>query len=108
LEGHAIAVGAVMEEKRHYQRDRISEWPGTARQWEVLQDRAGEAMRVFPMVSKALLTAGIPTEPGFLDIDAATLRTTFRLANRLRSRYTTLDFLEGQDELAAAIEAVLP
>jgi hypothetical protein len=36
------------------------------------------------------------------------LRTTFRLANRLRSRYTTLDFLEGQDELTAAIDAVLP
>ena len=108
LEGHAIEVRAVMEEKRRYQREHISEWPATAIRWEALQDRAVEAMRVFPMVSEALLTAGIPPEPGFLDLDAATLKRTFRLANRLRPRYTTLDFLEGQDRLNAAIDTVFP
>jgi glycerol-1-phosphate dehydrogenase [NAD(P)+] len=103
---HAIEVGAVMEEKRRYLREHALEWPATAMQWEAIQDRAKKAMGAFPIVSEALLAAGIPSEPGFLDLDAATLRTTFRWANRLRSRYTTLDFLEGQVKLEAAIDAV--
>ncbi len=107
LEGHAVEVGAVMEEKRRYQREHSSEWPTTAIRWEALQARVVEAMRVFPMVSEALLTVGIPPDPGFLDLDAATLKRTFRLANRLRPRYTTLDFLEGQDKLNAAIDTVV-
>jgi hypothetical protein len=95
-----------MEEKRRYLREHALEWPATAMQWEAIQDRAKKAMGAFPIVSEALLAAGIPSEPGFLDLDAATLRTTFRWANRLRSRYTTLDFLEGQVKLEAAIDAV--
>ena len=108
LEGHAVEVRAVMEEKRRYQRAHTDEWPGTTERWEALRARAVEAMDVFPMVSGALLAAGIPPEPGFLDLDATALRATFRLANRLRARYTTLDFLEGQDMLTAAIDATLP
>jgi hypothetical protein len=52
--------------------------------------------------------AGIPPQPGFLGLDAATLRASLRWANRIRPRYTVLDFLEGQGRLDEAIEAVLP
>ena len=51
--------------------------------------------------------ARIPAEPGFLGLDRATLETTFRVANRIRARYTVLDFLEGQDRLGEAVEAAL-
>ena len=36
-----------------------------------------------------------------------TLRATFRFSNRLRARYTTVDFLEGQGALERAIDAML-
>jgi len=106
--GHAVEVEGVMEEKRRYLREHASAWPATVSQWETLQKQAAEAMRVFPVVAEALLAARIPSEPGFLSLDAATLKTTFRLANRLRSRYTVLDFLEGQGRLEEAIDAILP
>ncbi len=106
--GHAAEVDAVMEEKRRYLREHASAWPATESQWGALQEQAAEGMRLFPVVAEALLAARIPSEPGFLELDAATLKTTFRLANRLRSRYTVLDFLEGQGRLDEAIEAVLP
>jgi hypothetical protein len=106
--GHAVEVDAVMEEKRRYLREHGSAWPATLSQWEALQAQAAEAMRVFPVVSKALLAAGIPSDPGFFDLDTATLKTTFRLANRLRSRYTVLDFLEGQGRLEEAIDDAFP
>ena len=50
---------------------------------------------------------GIPSEPGFLGIDERELRATFRFASRLRARYTVIDFLEGQELLGHAIDAVL-
>jgi hypothetical protein len=63
-------------------------------------------MDVFPLVAEALLAASIPSEPGFLGLDAATLEATFRWANRIRARYTVLDFLEGQGRLDEAIGAM--
>jgi hypothetical protein len=63
---------------------------------------------VFPLISKALSVARIPSEPGFLGLDAQTLRATFRWANRIRARYTVLDFLEGQERLDAAIDGMFP
>jgi hypothetical protein len=108
LTGHAAEVGAVLEEKRRWQLENQLHWPVTARQWDAVQRRSVEAMQVFPLVQSALLAAGIPSEPGFLGLDAATLKMTFRLASRMRARYTTLDFLEGQDKLGEAIDAVVP
>jgi hypothetical protein len=64
-------------------------------------------MGVFPLIAEALSVARIPSEPGFLDLDASTLKATFRWANRIRARYTVLDFLEGQGRLDEAIDAVL-
>lgn len=106
--GHRTEVDAVMNEKLRFLREHAGSWPRTAARWEAVQDRLGEAIRVFPLVTEALLAANIPFATGFLGLDGATLETTFRSANRMRSRYTVLDFLEGQDRLAEAIDAVLP
>ncbi|MGP8163117.1 MAG: sn-glycerol-1-phosphate dehydrogenase [Acidimicrobiales bacterium] len=106
--GHRAQVDAVRDDKRRFLREHAAAWPRTAARWEAARTRTLDARRVFPTVGKALLAAGIPVQPGFLDLDARMLRTTFRWANRLRSRYTVLDFLEGQGRLDEAIEAVLP
>jgi hypothetical protein len=66
------------------------------------------ALAEFAQVEPALVRAGIPAEPGFLDIDAETLAATFRFASRLRARYTVIDFLEGQGALEPALQAILP
>ncbi|HXZ82289.1 MAG TPA: iron-containing alcohol dehydrogenase [Acidimicrobiales bacterium] len=105
---HEAEVKAVLEEKRRYSTDHASSWPTTASQWQTIQAQVGGAMRLFPAITEALLAAKIPSEPGFLGLDGATIKTTFRLANRIRSRYTVLDFLEGQDRLDDAIDAALP
>ena len=106
--GHGAQVEAVMEERRRFLAEHASAWPKTASDWESVQDQVGQAMDVFPLVAEALSVAGIPPEPGFLGVDAAMLRASFRWANRIRPRYTVLDFLEGQGRLDEAIEAVLP
>jgi hypothetical protein len=64
-------------------------------------------MACFDDVEVALDVAGIPRGPGWLGLDADTLRATFRYATRLRARYTVLDFLEGQGVLEEAVEAAL-
>jgi glycerol-1-phosphate dehydrogenase [NAD(P)+] len=106
--GHEADVRAVMGEKRRFVSEHRSAWPTSRSQWRAVQARATESMRLFPLVAGALSAAGIPSQPGFLDIDGATLKTTFRWANRIRSRYTVLDFLEGQGRLDEAIDGILP
>ncbi|MGO9581474.1 MAG: sn-glycerol-1-phosphate dehydrogenase [Acidimicrobiales bacterium] len=106
--GHGAQVEAVVEERRRFLAEHVCAWPKTASDWESVQDQVGEAMDVFPLVAEALSVASIPPQPGFLGLDAATLRASFRWANRIRPRYTVLDFLEGQGRLDEAIEAVLP
>jgi hypothetical protein len=64
-------------------------------------------MAAFPAVERALDAGGIPAAPGFLGIDEDLLRGALRYANRLRARYTVVDFLEGQGALEDAIEAAL-
>lgn len=105
--GHGAEVEVVMEEKRRFLRSHASAWPATASRWQLVQRQLAEAARPFPLVTEALLAASIPAAPGFLGLDEATLRATFRWANRIRSRYTVLDFLEGQGRLGEAIDAVL-
>lgn len=105
--GHGAEVAAVIEEKRRFLNENASRWPTTVSEWESVQASLREAMGVFPLVARALLTAGIPDDPGYLGLDTPTLKTTFRVANRIRSRYTVLDFLEGQGRLVEAIDAVI-
>ena len=105
--GHDDQVGTVLDEKHTFLVDNSSSWPTTAAGWKDAQEQIGAAMQVFPLVAEALSVAGIPAEAGFLGLDARTLKSSFRWANRIRPRYTVLDFLEGQDRLEDAIDAVL-
>jgi glycerol-1-phosphate dehydrogenase [NAD(P)+] len=105
--GYEAQVSAVMEQRRLFLDEHASRWPTTSAGWESVQERVGAVMGVFPLVGEALSIAGIPSEPGFLGLDAATLRTSFRWANRIRPRYSVLDFLEGQGRLDDAIEALI-
>lgn len=79
-------------------------WPSDAGAWgRVREALAGELARFHP-VQAALERAGFPLRAGYLDVDVEMLRATFRHATRLRARYTTVDFLEGQGRLEQAIE----
>ena len=105
--GHDAEVGAVLDEKLRFLGAHGSAWPATPSRWRDVQEQIGTAMGVFPLVVNALSKAGIPSEPGFLGLDVTTLKATFRWANRIRARYTVLDFLEGQGELDEAIDAMI-
>lgn len=82
-------------------------WPADARAWHGVREALDAAMQPFGEVERALEQAQIPTSPGFLGIGRETLEATFHHATRLRDRYTTLDFLEGQGQLDQAIAAAL-
>jgi glycerol-1-phosphate dehydrogenase [NAD(P)+] len=82
-------------------------WPRREVAWARVRDRLAPALEAFPGVGRALEAAGIPAAPGFLDVDPGLLRASLRYANRLRDRYTVIDFLEGQGALDEAIEAAV-
>jgi glycerol-1-phosphate dehydrogenase [NAD(P)+] len=82
-------------------------WPRDAAGWSEVREALAVAMEPFDDVERALAQARIPTLPGFLGIDRETLVASFHHATRLRDRYTTIDFLEGQGRLEAAIVAAL-
>ncbi len=99
---------AAVEEKQRYIAAIADRWPRDPAAWEAVRARLAPALELFDAVEQALSVAGIPSEPGYLDIDAATLRATFRHATRLRARWTAVDFLESQQSLDAALAATLP
>lgn len=82
-------------------------WPADRRAWQELRAALMVAMQPFEVVEQALFEAGIPATPGFLGIGRETLIATLHHATRLRERYTTIDFLEGQGRLEEAIAAAL-
>jgi glycerol-1-phosphate dehydrogenase [NAD(P)+] len=103
------ALREVMVAKRRFLAEQAAHWPEGGERWGQIRAQLAEsALAIFPRVERALTLAKIPAEAGFLALDAATLRATFRQANRLRARYTVLDFLEGQGLLERALDAVLP
>ena len=97
---------AAVEEKQRFVAE-LGEWPDTAAGWKRVVSGIAPALELFPDIDRALTLAGIPAEPGYLGLDERTLRATFRYSTRLRARYTTVDFLEGQGLLEQAIEAML-
>jgi hypothetical protein len=99
-------IRAAVEEKRRFTIE-LDHWPKDEQASRAVAERLSPALRTFTEVQAALDVAEIPTAPGFLDVDAAMLRATFRHATRLRSRYTMLDLLEGQGMLEQAIETAL-
>jgi glycerol-1-phosphate dehydrogenase [NAD(P)+] len=101
------AIREAMLSKQRFIAERAGSWPGADR-WPALRRRISAAMGGTGAVEQALEAAGLPPLPGILGIGAGTLRATFRFANRLRARYTVLDFLQGQGGLGEALDAVLP
>ena len=99
-------IRAAVEEKARFSA-RLGRWPADVTGWEQVRERIRPALEVFGDVDSALADAGIPSEPGFLELDRRTLVATFRHSTRLRARYTSVDLLEGQGLLNEAIEAVL-
>jgi hypothetical protein len=83
-------------------------WPEDEARWAALRARLEPSLQTFDAVADALRRAGIPDrEPGYLGIDAAMLRAGLRYGGRLRSRYTVVDFLEGQGVLDEALDSAL-
>ena len=103
-----LTLGPVRDEKQVWFATYGESWPPAGAALESLTDRLTAVAASFPAVQGALDTAGIPSGAGFLGVDAAMLRATFRYANRLRSRFTVLDLLESQERLEALLDAVLP
>jgi glycerol-1-phosphate dehydrogenase [NAD(P)+] len=92
----------AVEEKRRYAA-RTTHWPRDPAGWEAVRAALVPALELFDLVEPALDTAGFPSGPEWLGIDAGTLAATFRYATRLRARYTVVDFLEGQGQLERAV-----
>ncbi len=84
------------------------DWPSDAGAWSDVRELLAPALDMFGDVERALDHAGIPDEPGYLEIDHRTLGATFRYATRLRARWTVVDLLESQQMLDAALAATLP
>ncbi|HUZ21231.1 MAG TPA: sn-glycerol-1-phosphate dehydrogenase [Acidimicrobiales bacterium] len=102
------ALEAVRREKAEILARGLPAWPRDPAVLGALAARLAGVASGFDQVSGALADSGIPATPGFLGLDGATLRATFRFANRLRARYTTLDLLEGLGSLDASVEEILP
>jgi glycerol-1-phosphate dehydrogenase [NAD(P)+] len=100
-------VRAAVREKLQFTRSGRPRWPRDEQEWDDVQATLAPALAPFADVARALETAGIPSTPGFLGIEETLLRATFRTATRLRSRYTVLDFLEGQGRLDQALLVAL-
>jgi glycerol-1-phosphate dehydrogenase [NAD(P)+] len=98
-------VAAVLEKELFA--SSLENWPGNEEGWDEVCAQLARALELFDVVESALAHASIPTAPGYLDVDEPMLRATFLYASRLRARYTTLDFLEGQGMLEQAIDWML-
>jgi glycerol-1-phosphate dehydrogenase [NAD(P)+] len=96
-------ISAAVRDKRRFAAE-LGHWPASTRDWNAVRSELAPALELFDAVDRALTVAAIPAEAGYLGVDERTLRATFRYSNRLRARYTTVDFLEGQGLLDRAIE----
>jgi len=100
-------IAAAVQEKQRFAADVGSRWPRDAGAWAGVRAGLAAAFEQFAVILQALDAAGIPSEPGYLEVDSRTVRATFHYASRLRARYTTIDFLEGQGALEEAVEATM-
>jgi glycerol-1-phosphate dehydrogenase [NAD(P)+] len=94
-------VEAVEEKRVYVSRGMV------ARDWDTVRAALAPELERFSTVERALDLAEIPSSPGWLGVDEAMLRAALRFGNRLRARYTTVDFLEGQGLLGDAIEVAV-
>ncbi|MGH9066056.1 MAG: sn-glycerol-1-phosphate dehydrogenase [Acidimicrobiales bacterium] len=95
------SLAAVRTEKRSFYASHRRAWPSNATSWAGTATRLRRAAANFADVEAALEQAGIPATAGYLDVGTPMLEATWRFANRLRARYTALDFLEGTNIEAA-------
>ncbi|MCU1490754.1 MAG: glycerol-phosphate dehydrogenase [Acidimicrobiaceae bacterium] len=105
-EGDPTLAG-VREQKATAFVDYSRRWPPPAADVENLQERLVALGPLFQQVDVALARAGVPTSPGFLEVDQDMLAATLRFANRLRSRFSVLDLLESQGRLAPEVDRLL-
>ena len=105
--GTSPVIAQALRDKQRFAAEHAGSWPSDEAAWDAVRERLSQPMALFELVDEALAKAGIPDEPGFLDVDRASLRAAFRFANRLRARYTVLDFLEGQGLLDQALDELL-
>ncbi len=95
---------AAVAEKQRMLSEVPESWPADDAEWEAVRAGIAPTLALFGDVRAGLRTAGIPDTPGWLGVDAETLRATFHYASRLRARYTTIDFLESQGVLDEAVD----
>jgi glycerol-1-phosphate dehydrogenase [NAD(P)+] len=101
-------VRAAIAEKQRTIAAVPASWPDEEGRWAALCARLAPSLQAFDVAADRLRRAGIPDrEPGYLGIDAAMLRAGLRYGGRLRSRYTVVDFLEGQGVIEDALDAAL-
>jgi len=101
-------VIAAVAEKQRLIATLPASWPVDEARWGALRARLEPSLEGFGAVADALRRAGFPDrEPGYLGIDAAMLRAGLHYGARLRSRYTVVDFLEGQGVLEQALDTAL-
>ena len=93
--------------KRRFIEASVGLWPRDPDDWTRVRSGLACALELSDGVPGALDVLGIPSTPGYLGIDGRMLRAAFRFGGRLRARYTTVDFLEGQGRSEQAIEQVL-
>jgi len=100
-------LGAIAEKQRMLAAVPAS-WPDDERRWAAMRARLAPSLQAFDAVAAALREAGIPDyQPGYLGIDDAMLRAGLRYGARLRARYTTVDFLEGQGWIEQVLDEAL-
>jgi glycerol-1-phosphate dehydrogenase [NAD(P)+] len=101
-------VLAAIAEKQRFISAVPASWPDDEGRWANVRARLEPSLSTFDAVADRLRRAGIPDrDSGYLGIDSATLRAGLRFGARLRSRYTVVDFLEGQGMLEQALDAAL-
>jgi glycerol-1-phosphate dehydrogenase [NAD(P)+] len=99
------AMEDVRAEKRALYAKHAASWPPPPDRFQGDHLGLDKLLETFPRVEGALSAAGMGRAQDLFD--AATVSATMRFANRVRSRFTTLDLLESQGVLASVASEVL-
>jgi glycerol-1-phosphate dehydrogenase [NAD(P)+] len=106
-QSNSDSVSEVRTQKQAMFANHAAAWPPEAFVLNAVRGRLEAVVAGFEKVTAALDAAAIPATTGFMGIDGPMLSATLRYANRLRSRFTTLDFLESQGHLPEMADTLL-